>query len=232
MSSTLFYHYLNILLTDVVSVECREARELIKTDSQFGMAVPNEDEIKTACHQLVQENNLIITQGFIGSDEMNRTTTLGREGSDYSASLLAAAVGASEVQIWTDVDGVYSADPNLVKEAKPIPFLSYWQAAKLAENGAKVLFPKTLAPLIINKIPVRVKSSLFPEKAGSLISDIEETLCAVTSQRNQDSDSSVENEFIISVIGPQPGKEIFTQYHVSKKQHLDELGSLHQKYCL
>jgi aspartate kinase len=232
MSSTLFYHYLNIHLTDAVSLEFRDARELIKTDSQFGMAVPNEDKIKTACHQLVKENSLIITQGFIGSDEMNRTTTLGREGSDYSASLLAAAIGASGVQIWTDVDGVYSADPRLVKEAKPIKNLSYLQAAMLAKNGAKVLYPKTLAPLLSQNIPVYVKSSLFPEKVGSLIDDDEATFCAVTSKKNQDSSVDSESEFIISVIGPHLTDKKISQYHVSEKLHLETLSSLHQKYCL
>ena len=228
MSSHLFYHFLKMNLTNMTSVKLIDARTLIKTDSLFGMATPNVAKIKSACQELDRENSLIITQGFIGSDDQNNTTTLGREGSDYTASLLAAAIGATEVQIWTDVDGVYSADPRLVSEAKPIAKLSYKQAAILAENGAKVLFPQTLAPVIEKKIPVRVKSSLFPEKEGSIITDEVASRTAVTSQRCEEN----ENEYIISVVGPQLEDKTFSQHKVSKDEHIEALISLHQKYCL
>src|SRR5262249_5024860 len=107
--------------------------------------------------------------GFIGSTARGVTTTLGRGGSDYSAAIIGAAIGAREIQIWTDVSGVLTADPRIVPQARTIPVLSYQEAAELAYFGAKVLHPKTIQPAIDQNIPVRVCNSRASKEAGTLI---------------------------------------------------------------
>ena len=110
-----------------------------------------------------------VVGGFIGSTKEGATTTLGRGGSDYSAALIGAALDAREIQIWTDVSGVLTADPRVVAAARTIPVLSYQEAAELAYFGAKVLHPKTIQPAVDKAIPVRVCNSRAPENAGTLI---------------------------------------------------------------
>ena len=107
--------------------------------------------------------------GFIAASEGGAVTTLGRGGSDYTATLVGAALGAREVQIWTDVAGVLTADPHIVKGARTIPWLSYAEAATLAFFGAKVLHPKTIEPLVGQRIPLRVCNSRAPEEPGTLV---------------------------------------------------------------
>ena len=107
--------------------------------------------------------------GFNGATAEGRPTTLGRGGSDFSAAILAAALDAAELWIWTDVDGIMTADPRLTPEARVLPELTYNEAAELAYNGAKVLHPRTLAPLIEREIPVWSKNSFAPEKPGTKI---------------------------------------------------------------
>ena len=104
--------------------------------------------------------------GFIGATKQGVTTTLGRGGSDYTAALIGAALGASEIQIWTDVTGVLTADPRVVPEAQTVERLSYSEAAELAYFGAKVLHPKTIQPAIENAIPVRICNSRTPQASG------------------------------------------------------------------
>jgi aspartate kinase len=110
-----------------------------------------------------------VVTGFIGRTLDGRTTTLGRGGSDYSAAILGAALGAEEIQIWTDTSGMLSADPRVVPEARPVPRLSFAEASELATFGAKVLHPKTLLPAIDRAIPVRVLNTARPTDPGSLI---------------------------------------------------------------
>jgi aspartate kinase len=107
--------------------------------------------------------------GFIAGNRAGETTTLGRGGSDYSAALVAAAIGASELQIWTDVTGVMTCDPRICGEARTIPVLSYEEAAELAYFGAKVLHPKTIKPAIDNAIPVRVCNTFEPQVVGTMV---------------------------------------------------------------
>jgi len=118
---------------------------------------------------LLQSAKIPVLGGFIGSTAKGVTTTLGRGGSDYTAALVGAALDAREIQIWTDVSGVLTADPRIVAEAQTIPVLSYQEAAELAYFGAKVLHPKTIQPAIDRLIPVRVCNSRQPEQAGTLI---------------------------------------------------------------
>ena len=107
--------------------------------------------------------------GYIAATPGGRTTTLGRGGSDYTAALVGAALAAREIQIWTDVSGVLTADPRVVPGARPIPRLSYAEAAELAYFGAKVLHPKTIEPATARRIPVRICNSLAPDDPGTVV---------------------------------------------------------------
>ncbi|ENP7383622.1 lysine-sensitive aspartokinase 3 [Vibrio parahaemolyticus] len=149
-----------------------DIREVLRTDDNFGRAEPNIEAIA----QLAQEkliplclDSVVITQGFIGSDEEGNTTTLGRGGSDYSAALIAEGVKASGLEIWTDVPGIYTTDPRIAPKASPIPEISFSEASEMANFGAKILHPSTLVPALRHDIPVFVGSSKAPEKGGTWI---------------------------------------------------------------
>lgn len=149
-----------------------DARRLIKTDESYGAATPlAETTIATPAElrPLLDAGEIPVVGGFIGSTAKGATTTLGRGGSDYSAALVGAALDALEIQIWTDVSGVLTADPRVVTNARTIPVLSYQEAAELAYFGAKVLHPKTIQPAMDRKILVRVCNSRAPDEAGTQI---------------------------------------------------------------
>ncbi len=142
------------------------------TDDQFGGAEPlaeSEAAMRGAVTALARSGRVPVITGFIGKTRDGRVTTLGRGGSDYSAALVGAAVGADEIEIWTDVPGVMSADPRVVPEAHTIPALSFDEAAELAYFGAKVLHPKTIHPAVRRGIPVRVKNTFEPAHPGTVI---------------------------------------------------------------
>lgn len=142
-----------------------DAREFMQTDSNYGKALPKTDMIKT--YQFPE--NLTVTQGFIGRDDGGCTTTLGRGGSDYSAALIAEAITADELLIYTDVPGVYTMDPNRVNTARLITELSFQEMAEMANFGAKILHPATLAPCVRSSIPIRILSTFEPMQPGTLI---------------------------------------------------------------
>ncbi len=150
-----------------------EATQLIVTDSYHGGAEPRADETRqrSSSHllPLLAAGEVPIVTGFIGASQDGKLTTLGRGGSDYSATILGAALNADEIIIWTDVEGVLTADPRLVPEARTIPEISYREAAELAYFGAKVLHPKTLRPVLPESIPVWIRNSFAPEKLGTKI---------------------------------------------------------------
>lgn len=149
-----------------------DARRLIKTEESYGGAAPL-PETTTATQAeldpLIGAGEIPVVGGFIASTIKGATTTLGRGGSDYSAAIIGAALDAREIQIWTDVSGVLTADPRVVTKARTIPVLSYQEAAELAYFGAKVLHPKTIQPAMDRQIPVRVCNSRAPDEAGTLI---------------------------------------------------------------
>lgn len=153
--------------------EAVEATELIITDGFHGGAEPLMDLTRLRCEArlrpLLQRGVVPVVTGFIGASQEGALTTLGRGGSDYSATILSAALSATEAIIWTDVDGVLSADPRLVPEARTIPEISYREAAELAYFGAKVLHPKTLRAVVPQEIPVWIRNSFAPEKLGTKI---------------------------------------------------------------
>ncbi|HVN06861.1 MAG TPA: aspartate kinase, partial [Bryobacteraceae bacterium] len=149
------------------------ASRVVVTDAAFGNASPLMDLTRERCavelKPLLDAGVMPIVTGFNGATADGRPTTLGRGGSDFSASILASALDASELWIWTDVDGIMSADPRVVENARVLEEVTYSEAAELAYNGAKVLHPRTLAPLIEKKIPVWSKNSFAPEKPGTRI---------------------------------------------------------------
>jgi aspartate kinase len=155
------------------SCEAVEATELIVTDTDHGGADPLMDRTRERAEARLRpslDQGLVpVVTGFIGATREGVLTTLGRGGSDYSATILGAALGAGEVIIWTDVDGVMTADPRLVPDARTIPEISYREATELAYFGAKVLHPKTLHAVSQAGIPVWIRNSFAPERTGTKI---------------------------------------------------------------
>jgi bifunctional aspartokinase / homoserine dehydrogenase 1 len=153
--------------------EAIEATELVVTDSYHGAAEPMMDytqqRSEARLRPLLEQGVVPVVTGFIGATPDGVLTTLGRGGSDYSATILGSALGANEVIIWTDVNGVLSADPRLVPEARTIPEISYREAAELAYFGAKVLHPKTLRAVMQAGIPVWIRNTFEPENPGTKI---------------------------------------------------------------
>ena len=149
-----------------------DIRPVMKTDSLHGKAQVNVAEISSKAKTLLLPklaDKVIVTQGFIGSDQQGNTTTLGRGGSDYSAALLAEAIQASHLSIWTDVVGIFTTDPRITDQARSINEISFGEAAEMATFGAKILHPATLIPAMRQDIPVFVGSSKEPEAGGTLI---------------------------------------------------------------
>ena len=170
LSALLMANYLQSQNVPAVAVN---ARELIVTDAVFGNATPlmgpTREKAGSLLQPLLAQGLLPVVTGFNGATADGRPTTLGRGGSDFSASILAASLDAEELWIWSDVDGILSADPRLVKSARVLDEVTYAEAAELAYNGAKVLHPRTLAPLVSRQIPVWSKNSFAPEKLGTKI---------------------------------------------------------------
>ncbi len=156
-----------------VRSEAIEATDLVVTDSYHGGAEPLMNRTRERCgarlRPLLDRGVVPVVTGFIGANEEGVLTTLGRGGSDYSATILGAALDADEIIIWTDVNGVLTADPRLVPDARTIPEISYREAAELAYFGAKVLHPKTLRAVVPAGIPVWIRNSFAPEQIGTKI---------------------------------------------------------------
>jgi aspartate kinase len=166
------------------------ANEVIATDDRHGNARPDRDRTREQADAVVRPHleagSTVVMTGFIGGAPDGAITTLGRGGSDYSATLLGAALMADEVQIWTDVPGVLSADPRQVKHARVVPQISFDEAQELAHFGAKVLHPRTIRPAVAVDIPVRILSTFAPNEPGTLVTrEWSGThLKAVTAMRN------------------------------------------------
>ncbi len=150
-----------------------DARDVMKTNDFFTRAEPDVEAIARAAQErllpLLQQGKIPVMGGFVGSAPGRVTTTLGRGGSDYSASLIGAAIEASGIEIWTDVDGMLTADPRVIPDARLIERISFDEAAELAAFGAKVLHPATIAPAVQRGIPVFVLNSRKPDGAGTMI---------------------------------------------------------------
>ena len=163
------------LLAAGVETEAISGADVIVTDAAFGGAAPYLDETaaraESVLRPLLVRGKVPVVTGFNGSTRDGIPTTLGRGGSDFSAAIVAAALKAAELWIWTDVDGILSCDPSIASDARLLSDVTYNEAAELAYNGAKVLHPRTLAPLAEMGIPVRIKNSFRPERSGTRISN-------------------------------------------------------------
>jgi len=151
----------------------KDSRELIKTNSNFGKAVVNFDVTNSliADYFISNKYQVVILPGFIASSKDGNTTTLGRGGSDYTAAIIANGVNADSLEIWTDVNGMFTANPKIVKQAQPIESISYQEAMELSHFGAKVLYPPTIQPVLNSNIPIWIKNTFEPEAYGTLISN-------------------------------------------------------------
>ncbi len=188
LSSNLIYHFLK---KNGLKIAYLDARKIINTDAKHTEA--NIDLEKTTvkinniCVPLFDDFDMVITQGFIAADGENRTTTLGRGGSDYSASIIASIIGADTLDIWTDVDGILTSNPAIVDNTLLIKRLSYTEASELAFFGAKVLHPKTILPAVQKEIPVYIKNTFRSQLRGTEIKGFrsaKEIIKAVTFRKN------------------------------------------------
>ena len=171
LSTTIVSAFLN-----AQSMDCRwlDARQLVKTDASYKRAELiwslTEERIRQEVKPLLQAGRVLLTQGFIGSTTQGKTTTLGREGSDYSASIFAACLDAECLIVWKDVPGILNADPRLFDQAEKIDKLSYSDAVEMTFYGAQVIHPKTIKPIFNKSIPMYVRSFKDLDESGTLIS--------------------------------------------------------------
>ena len=185
ISTTIVSQYLNS--TGILN-KLIDAREIIKTDSYYRDSNVDWETSQTKIKKTFNTNGVYVTQGFIGSDYNNFTTTLGREGSDYTAAIIAYSIDAKEVIIWKDVPGVLNADPKEFKKTKLLNKISYREAIELAYYGASVIHPKTLQPLQKKEIPLIVKSFMDPKGKGTVVSkgsDIDPLIPCYIVKKNQ-----------------------------------------------
>ncbi len=149
----------------------KDSREIIKTNNHFGKAVVNFEVTNELITKYFKNTPARVTviPGFIASSEDGNTTTLGRGGSDYTAAIVAGALNSSQLEIWTDVNGMFTANPKIVKQAQPIEVISYQEAMELSHFGAKVLYPPTIQPVLKKNIPILIKNTFEPEAPGTLI---------------------------------------------------------------
>ena len=177
----------------------KDSRELIVTDETNGRAQVDFGETQQKCTDFYNatSNKIVVLPGFIAASKSGKVTTLGRGGSDYTAAILAGALGAEVLEIWTDVSGMFTANPKLVKQAKCIKHISFEEAMELSHFGAKVLYAPTIQPVLNKAIPIHIKNTFAPDDAGTLIS------------RNQNGSgktvkgiSHVENITLLSLEGP------------------------------
>lgn len=176
-----------------------DSRELIKTNATFGKAIVDFEITNLLVADFFNTNNnqIVVLPGFIASTSDNIPTTLGRGGSDYTAAIVAAAVNATDLEIWTDVNGMYTANPKIVKQAQPIATISYQEAMELSHFGAKVLYPPTIQPVLRKNIPILIKNTFEPEALGTYISN------DVTSQSNPVKGiSHIDNIALLTLEGP------------------------------
>lgn len=211
LSTTIVSHYFN---QSGLKNNWLDVRNFMKTDQTYRDALVNWDSTQTLITKGVKKKMLNITQGFIGSDTNGFTTTLGREGSDYTAAIFAYCLGAESVTIWKDVPGVLNADPRYFDNAVLLNQISYREAIELAFYGASVIHPKTLQPLQRKEIPLYVKSFINPKLPGTSVSkgaDLEpQTPCFIVKKKQHLlSLSSIDFSFIME----ENISEIFKLFH-------------------
>ncbi|MEO8515502.1 MAG: aspartate kinase [Flavobacterium sp.] len=214
ISTTILSHYMNFRK---INTQWLDVRNYIKTDNAYRDAEVNWEVTQKNIAKIAKKKNLFVTQGFVGADENGFTTTLGREGSDYTAAIFAYCLNAESVTIWKDVPGVMNADPRFFENATLLNQISYREAIELAFYGASVIHPKTLQPLQKKEIPLYVKSFINPLLAGTSVSkgqDLEPKLPCFIVKKNQLllSLSSIDFSFIME----ENISEIFSLLHQFK----------------
>jgi aspartokinase/homoserine dehydrogenase 1 len=169
------YIFAEALKQNLKNSSYKDSRELIKTNSNFGKAAVNFEITNELINDFFasNEDQVVVIPGFIAASIDGINTTLGRGGSDYTAAIIAGALHANELQIWTDVNGMFTANPKVVKQAQPIAFISYQEAMELSHFGAKVLYPPTIQPVLRKNIPILIKNTFEPEAEGTYISNQE-----------------------------------------------------------
>lgn len=188
----------------VLAVNFLDARKVIRTDNNFGHAKVDFALTNQLIYEHFKNSRAIqVITGFIATSESGDTATLGRSGSDYTAAIFAGALKASSLEIWTDVDGMMTADPRLVKKAFTIPQLSYEEAMELSHFGAKVIFPATMRPAMNHQIPICVKNTFNPQAVGTLISanSVNGKLIKGISSMNNISLLNVQGSGMVGVVG-------------------------------
>ena len=230
ISTTIVSHYFNHV---GLKNQWLDVREFIKTDNTYRDAVVNWEQTQKLISKNVKKKNLNITQGFLGSDENSFTTTLGREGSDYTAAIFAYCLNAESVTIWKDVPGVLNADPRYFENTTLLNQISYREAIELAFYGASVIHPKTLQPLQRKEIPLHVKSFINPLLPGTRVSkgaDLEPQASCFIVKKGQllISLSSLDFSFIME----ENISEIFALLHKYKmKVHLIQNSAISFSVC-
>ncbi len=205
-------HYGEWLSSQIIAAACKEkgldvlwkdARELIQTNSAFGSAIVDfvvtGKQVKDYFSSV--PGQLYILPGFIARDANGATTTLGRGGSDYTAAILAATMNVSNLEIWTDVSGMMTADPRLCSNARIIPHISYQEAMELSHFGAKVIYPPTIQPVMNKNIPVWIKNTFAPEDHGTVISSTPDRQRLATDSNIVSGISSIGNIVLITLEG-------------------------------
>ena len=231
ISTTILSHFMNFM---GIKTQWLDVRNFIKTDANYRDAEVDWELTQKNISKNVKRKILNITQGFLGSDENNFTTTLGREGSDYTAAIFAYCLNAESVTIWKDVPGVMNADPRYFENASLLNQISYREAIELAFYGATVIHPKTLQPLQKKEIPLYVKSFINPLLKGTSVSkgvDLEPQLPCFIVKRNQllISLSSIDFSFIME----ENISEIFALFHQFKlKVNLIQNSAISFSVCV
>jgi aspartate kinase len=231
ISTTILSHFMRFM---GITTQWLDVRNFVKTDANYRDAEVDWELTKKNISKNVKSKILNITQGFLGSDENNFTTTLGREGSDYTAAIFAYCLNAESVTIWKDVPGVMNADPRYFENASLLNQISYREAIELAFYGATVIHPKTLQPLQKKEIPLYVKSFINPLLKGTSVSkgvDLEPYLPCFIVKRNQllISLSSIDFSFIME----ENISEIFALFHQFKiKVNLIQNSAISFSVCV
>jgi len=196
LSSKIIHSYFS---AEGISCAYKDSREFIKTNNQFGKALVNfEITQKTLIENIAKaDTQVCLMPGFVASSLSGDSTTLGRGGSDYTAAIVAAALHAEVLEIWTDVSGMFTANPRLVKQAVAIEEISYQEAMELSHFGAKVLYPPTIQPVLAKEIPIHIKNTFLPDEKGTLI-----TKNTNGKNRPVRGISHIENISLLSLEGP------------------------------
>ncbi|MEX6689379.1 aspartate kinase [Danxiaibacter flavus] len=234
LSTVIVSHYLNEVS---INNEWMDVRDILRTDNNFRDAGVNWDftgrRVKDRVLPALQKNGIVLTQGFIGSTDENESTTLGREGSDYTAAIFANLLDAKGLYIWKDVEGVMSADPKAFPDATFIEQLSFDEVIEMAYYGAQVIHPKTIKPLQNKGIPLHVKCFLDPQLPGTTISSKRaKNLPPIIIQKN--------NQVLVhlhtkdfSFVGEQPMSDLYELFGGIKiKPNLIQTGAISIQLCL